>query len=209
MRSITITLNDEEQALLTEEYKKMSIDWLRCRPGTLPPAFEQWVTDRTIASIRESALRGTESEEIRAIDAIEKLITGLRPNGFGLVHFGKAGIEPADSAEELADKMATELGLSRTRANRIRELLVNYAKHPKEIADAGHVVVTRRTYGALHEAYRELVLRTEKARKRLGEDKALGRVEGGVAILVSLNVMTRETAQAKTDAFKLQQDSIG
>jgi len=209
MRSITITINDEEQALLTDEYKKMSIDWLRSRPGTLPPAFEQWLTDRTVASIREGGRRGNETEEIRTVDAIEKLVTALHPHGFGLVHFGKAGVEVTDSADELVGKLAAELGLSRTRAHRIRELLAHYAKHPKEIADAGQVMVTRRTYGALHEAYRELVLRTEKARRRLGEEKATGRVEGGVAILVSLNVMTREAAQARTEAFRLQQDGIG
>jgi hypothetical protein len=208
MRSITLTLNEQEHSLLVDEHKKMSIDWLRCRPGTLPPAFEQWLGDRVISSVREAGANQHDTAEIRTIDTLEKLVTGLRPNGFELVHFGKTGVDSSDSAEEVARKLSVELGLSRARARRIEELLVHYAKDPKEIADAGHVVVTKRTYGALHEAFRELVARTEKARGHLGDDKAIGRIEGAGAILVSLNVMTREAARAKSEAFRVQDDSL-
>ncbi|RJF98350.1 hypothetical protein [Noviherbaspirillum saxi] len=186
----------------------MSIDWLRCRPGTLPPAFEQWLGDRMVSSVRETVVNEHDVKEIRTIDALEKLMTGLRPHGFELVHFGKTGVDASDSAEEVAQRLSIELGLSRARARRIEELLIHYAKDPKEIADAGHVVVTKRTYGALHEAFRELVARTEKARRHLGDDKAVGRIEGAGAILVSLNVMTREAARAKSEAFRAQDDSL-
>lgn len=56
----------------------------------------------------------------------------------------------------------------------------------------------------LQEAYRELVERTESAVIRLGEHRAIGRVEGAAAILVSAQVIERRAAQERTEAFKLQ-----
>ncbi len=204
MPIININISDEEQRLLADEYKKMSIDWLRSKPATVPPAFEDWLGARVTASARQATMSDREVEEIRCIGAIEKLITSLRPHGFGLAQLGKRGAEPAECAEELALGLVAELGLSRTRAKRVQELLEYYSKSAREIADQAQVSMTNRTYGALHEAYRELVERTARASAHLGEDKALGRVEGAVAMLVSLNVMNRQTAKEKTEAFKQQ-----
>lgn len=85
---------------------------------------------------------------------------------------------------------------------RLQDLIEHYLKSAKDIADAGQVGITNRGYGALHEAFRKLSERTAKVTEHLGNERAIGRVEGAVAILVSLNIMDRRTAEEKTDAFK-------
>lgn len=204
MPEINIPLSDNEHRMLSDEYKKMSIDWLRTNIASVPPPFEQWLAGRLTIGIGSAASREREIEELRIFNVIEKLITGLQPHAFGLAHLGKPDAEPAESATALAQSLAADLGLSPLRAKRIQDLLAYYSKSAKEIADLAHVGVTKRAYGALHEAYRELVQRTEKAFDHLGEDKALGRVEGGIAILVSLQVMNRNMATEKTEAFRQQ-----
>ncbi|HCE10895.1 MAG TPA: hypothetical protein DEQ40_20265, partial [Oxalobacteraceae bacterium] len=49
--------------------------------------------------------------------------------------------------------------------------------------------------------------RTAKSADRLGTDRAIGRIEGAAAILVSLDVMNRDIAKKKTDAFKREMRS--
>lgn len=203
MPSITLALDDILQQRLADEYKRMSIEWLRNHPGTMPPDFSQWLMERLATSVAQTGRNERELDEMRMVNAIEKLITELSPHRFGLVHLGKSGEELADAIAELGQTLIAELGLSRSRTKRIQDVLAYYAKSPKEVADLGHVTVTNRTYGALHEAYRELAARTETARVRLGEDKALGRLEGAVAMLVSLGVMSREAAREKTEGFRL------
>jgi hypothetical protein len=203
MPSITLELDNILQQRLADEYKRMSIEWLRNHPGTMPPDFNHWIVERLAAGMPQTGRNERELDEMRMVNAIEKLITELVPHRFGLVHIGKAGEELDDAISELGQTLIAELGLSRSRTKRIQDLLAYYAKSPKEVADLGHVVVTNRAYGALHEAYRELVARTETARAKLGEEKALGRVEGAVAMLVSLGVLSREAAREKTDTFRL------
>lgn len=205
MPDFKITFSDEQQRLMSEEYQKASIDWLRSKPGTLPPPFEQWLAERMVNSVGEAATNVREVEELRTVNAIEKLITRMQTHGFCLAHPGRHGIELPDAAEAFAQAVIADLGLSHGRVRRVRELLEYYSKSAKEVADLGHVTVTNRTYGALHEAWRELAERTGKARAHLGDDKALGRVEGAVAILVSLNVMSRQVAREKTEAFRQQE----
>lgn len=202
MPSITLALDDILQQRLADEYKRMSIEWLRSHPGTMPPDFSQWLVERLAAGMPQSSRSERELDEMRMVNAIEKLITELMPHRFGLVYLGKTQEELGDAIAELGQTLIAELGLSRTRTKRIQDLLAYYAKSPKEVADLGHVTVTNRAYGALHEAFRELAARTETARARLGEDKALGRLEGAVAMLVSLGVMSRETAREKTESFR-------
>lgn len=203
MPDITIAMGDEEHRLLSDEYRKMSIEWLRDNTASLPPPFEQWITSRLVADMRQAAMSKHEIVEMHAINAIEKLVTGLQPHGFGLAHLGKQG-EAADAIMKLAHSTAAGLGLTLHTAKRLQELLEYYAKSAREVADLAHVTTTNRAYGMLHESYRELIERTTKASDHLGEEKALGRVEGGAAILVSMHVMTREAATEKTEAFKQQ-----
>lgn len=203
MPDITITMSDEEHRLLSDEYRKMSIEWLRDNASSLPPPFEQWVAARFVADMRQAAMNRHDIEEMHAISAIEKLVTGLQRHGFCLAHLGRQG-ESQDAIAKLAQATASGLGLSQHTAKRLQELLEYYAKNAKEAADLAHVTITNRAYGMLHEAYRELIERTNKASDHLDDEKALGRVEGAAAILVSMHVMTREAAQEKTEAFKRQ-----
>jgi hypothetical protein len=205
MPDIKITLDEEQHHLLSEEYKKACIDWLRSKPGAVPPPFEQWLSRRLADNVRSAARSEREVEELRILNAIEQLVTHLQAHGFGLAHLGQHGAELPDSAEALAQALIADLGLPRVRARRMRELLEYYSRNAREIADLGLVTVTSRAYAALHEACRELIERTKIARPHLGEDKALGRVEGAVAILVSLNVMSRQAAREMADAFGFQE----
>ncbi|HEY0845183.1 MAG TPA: hypothetical protein VGE12_07435 [Noviherbaspirillum sp.] len=201
MPDITISVSDDEHRLLSDEYKKMSIEWLRTNADSLPPTFEQWIATRLVSAVRESTLSRHEIEEMHAFGAIEKFVTGMQAHGFGLANMNRQN-DAAEAPERLAQATASGLGLSLHTAKRLQEMLEYYAKSAKEIADRAHVTMTNRAYGLLHEAYRELVERTDKALDHLGEDKALGRVEGAAAILVSAHVMTREVAREKTEAFR-------
>ncbi|WP_019140811.1 hypothetical protein [Noviherbaspirillum massiliense] len=192
MPVIQITLNDRDYQYLQEEYKQAS-------SASPQPAFEQWLTSRLTSGIAE---RETPHEDVRAINAIEKLVIGLQPNGFALAHLAKQGAP--ESAAMLAESLAADLKLSQHQARRLQELFAYYLRNPKEIADLSQVVVTNRAYGALHEAYRELAERTTKSLDHLDADRALGRAEGAIAILVSMNVIERAVAKEKIQAFKMQ-----
>jgi hypothetical protein len=205
MHTINISLNDEEHRALSDEYRNMTLEQLHAGADVTP--FEQWLAARLVASAGSPAAGGaaaTGSDDICAFNAIEKLITSLKPHGFGLAWLGKYGEELPDSAAELAETLVKDLQLTRPQTRRIQELVEYYAKSAKDIADAARVVVTNRTYGALHEEFRELTERTEKALDHLEPGQALGRVEGAAAMLVGLRVMTRQAAKEKTDAFGQQ-----
>lgn len=213
MPEINISLSDDEYRLLQDEHRKMSIEWLRARPGSVPPAFESWLASQVAGNARHAAdLRAAVPErnmaEIRSFAAIEKLITGLQAHGFSFAFLGKRSttraLSESDAATEFAQTLARELGLSMQCTKRIADLLEYYSKSAKEVADLAHVGVTGRAYGALHEAWRELAERSAKAAARLGDDKALGRVEGAAAILVAVNAMSRDNAREKTEAFRQQ-----
>lgn len=203
MPEITFNFSEEEHRQLSDEYKKMTIEWLRDHSGTMPPTFEEWAAARLMTAVRQDAMTRPGVNELRAINAIEKLVTNLQRHGFGLALLHGPEKLP-DASTRLSETVSTGLGLSHAAAKRIQELLDYYAKSAKEVADRAHVSVTNRAYGALHEVYRELIERTMKAQAHLGEDKALGRVEGGAAILVGMHVMTREAAKQKTEAFRQQ-----
>jgi hypothetical protein len=205
MHTINISLNDEDHRVLSDEYRNMTLEQLRA--GAVAESFEQWLAKRLVGhadSPAATAVSATGTDDLCAFNAIEKLITGLKPHGFGLAWLGKYGEELPDSAAELAEALVTGLQLTRSQTRRIQELVEYYAKSAKDVADAARVVVTNRTYGALHEEFRELTERTEKALDHLEPGQALGRVEGAAAMLVGLRVMTRQVAKEKTDAFNQQ-----
>jgi hypothetical protein len=202
MPVINISLSEDEYNGLQEEHKKV-VARAKHDFSTLPPTFEEWIAGRA-ASQDNAPTDDGELHAVRAINAIEKLITSLRSHGFGLAHLGAQDSVLSESARELAETIVRDLGLPPQQLKRIQELLEYYSKGAKEIADAAHVGVTNRAYGALHEAYRELADRTDKSMDRLGEERAIGRVEGAIAILVNMHVMDRQVAKEKTEAFKAQ-----
>jgi hypothetical protein len=202
MPAINISLSDDEYNRLQEEHKKV-VARAKHDFSVLPPTFEEWIAGRATTG-NGTAENDDELDAVRAFNAMEKLITSLRSHGFGLAHLGKQDSVPADSARELADTIVRDLRLSPQQSKRIQELVEYYSKGAREIADAAHVGITNRAYGALHEAYRDLADRTDKSTERIGEERAIGRVEGAIAILVNMHVMDRHAAKEKTEAFKAQ-----
>ena len=201
MALVTLELSDEDHLSLQEEYRQMAVSWPRPGRTGPPPSFEQWLGAR-VAGHSDPQAADTGRDDIRAFAAIEKLVISLQQHGFGLAHLGRHDATIAESADALAELLVRELRMTMLQKKRIEEVIGYYAKTAKEIADSGRVGVTNRAYGALHEAYRELVERTGDALTRLGEQRSIGRVEGAVAILVSLQVMERQSARQKTEAFK-------
>ena len=201
MPDITLQISDEDQRLLAEKYRKMSIDWLRANDSALPPPFEQWLAGEVMNRMRQAAMDKGEIKELLTVDAIEQFVTTLQRHDFALTQLGRHG--NADEARaELAQSVATGLRLPPHAAKRLQELLAYYAKSARDTADLAHLAMTARTHGALHELYNELIERTLKALDHVEQKHALGRVEGAAAILVGMHVMTRQAAQEKTDAFR-------
>lgn len=205
MPQITLSLDDDRHRALSDEYKRMSITWLRDKPDA-PPPFEQWLATRLqgAAPVRHS---DEVREELQTVDVIEKLVTALGNNGFALAQVDRR--EREDAAEALAEALAETLELSPPRARRLVELVSYYCKSAREVADAAHLGMTNRVYGTLHEAQRALTERTARGLDRLGPERAMGRVEGGLAILMLLQVMTRQAGREKAEEFRarLEQQS--
>ena len=201
MPVISVAYSDEDHAKLQGEYMKMCAAWSKAGRKLTPPTFEQWLAARALMSDAAGEL---DRESVLVFNALEKLVTSLDPLGFGLAHMAKRGASPEESAQELAQVMVRDLNLPSQYLKRMQDLFLHYLKGAKEIADCAHIGITNRAYGALFEAYRKLAERTGKAVEHLGDERAIGRVEGAIAILVSLNVMDRGTAEEKTDAFKVE-----
>lgn len=201
MSTITVTLPDDVCDALQDEYKQMSMAWPRPGRTSLPPSFEEWLGTRLAESTPDVK---TAKQDMLLFTAIEKLITQLQPHGFGLAHLGKNSLPLSHATRELSMHLVEHLELPETQLKRLEDLIGYYARNAKEVADLAHVGITNRTYGALHEVCRELVQRTADAADRLGEERAIGRAEGAIAMLVSLGVMDRTVGKEKTEEFKEQ-----
>jgi len=206
MPVLNITLNTDAYSALQDEYKKMAVAWPRPGRTSPPPSFEEWLGTRVTDSAPAAKAI---TEDVRTFATLEKLITQLAGHGFALAHIGKNDVSAAHAARELSARLVNDLNLPHALSKRIEELIGYYAKSGKEIADLAHVGVTNRTYGALHEACRDLLERTENAIDRLGEERAIGRAEGAIAMLVSLGVMDRAGGKEKTEMFKEQARNPG
>ena len=203
MPVIEIVYSEDDNVKLKDEYQKMRALWQRLGRKSLPPTFEQWVGARAVAG-DGSSMSEVEMDDIRVFNAIEKLVTSLDAHDVALAHLARQDSAPEKSALALAQVIVTDLGLPPQYLKRIQELFEHYLKSAKEVADAAHVGVTNHAYGALHEAYRKLLDRTTKAVEHLGSERAVGRAEGAIAILVSLDIVDRAAAEKKTRSFRLQ-----
>lgn len=203
MPVIDIVLSEEDHQKLQDAYRDMSAVWPRLGHQSLPPTFEQWLGTRVTAG-ENAPPSNAELDDMRVFHAIEKLITSLHQNGFGLAHVARNGVAPTACAADLAQLLVTDFRLQPQYQKRMQELFEHYLKSAKEIADIAQVGITNRAYGALSEAYRQLNERTGKALDHLGGERAIGRVEGAAALLVNLDVMERTAAKKETDAFKQQ-----
>ncbi|HEX8955248.1 MAG TPA: hypothetical protein VF798_03185 [Burkholderiaceae bacterium] len=201
MAVVEIVLNERDNSRLQAEYSKMCEAWSRPGQHRLPPTFEQWLGTRAVEA--ESRAAPAEVDDARLFDILERLVTSLPQHGFSLAHVGKQGISREEAAKNLAQLLVRDFHLSGQYAKRIEELFAHYAKDAREVADLAQLTITNLTFGALNEAYRQLAERTETALARLGPDRAIGRVEGGAAILVEMKALGRESAHEKTNAFKV------
>jgi hypothetical protein len=203
MPAININVSDDDYDKLRQEYKQMALSFLKTGLDVLPPEFEDWLAARVTCGIGEDA-EETGPNELRSFDAIEKLVTSLGSHGYALARLGKKDSLATNMARPLAETLVKDLRLAPHQLKRVQDLLEYYSKSASEIADMSNIGVTKRGYIALHDAYRELFNRTDKALERLDEERAIGRIEGAAAVLVNVRVMDRDTATQQTEAFKVQ-----
>jgi hypothetical protein len=203
MPTIELELSEKEFSRLQEEYRKAALAMLQSLPDTSPPAFEQWLS-QILQSAHTAQEDHAELNGILTFTAIEKFVFNLHRRGFILAHPGETDKQQEHSLHELAQSAVNDLQLPQHYVKRIQDLLTHFSKTTKELVDAAHISLTSRSRAALIEAYRQLVERTEKAGDHLGSERAIGRVEGAAAMLVSLEVMDRDTAKKKTDEFKIK-----
>ncbi len=201
MAVVGVVLNEQDHSLLRGEYSKMCDNWSRMGRNNLPPTFEQWLGQR--AAETGAKAQSDELDDSRIFSAIERLITSLPQHGFSLAHVAKRGVQSEEAATNLAQLLVRDFRLPIQYAKRLEELFGHYAKDAREVADLAQLSVTNRTFGALNEAYRQLAERTEGAVPRLGADRAIGRIEGAAAILVTMEALSRESAREKTNTFKV------
>lgn len=203
MPAITVNVTDDDYAKLHQAYKHMALSFLKPGLEILPPSFEEWLAARATASVEVDAGEAG-ANELRSFDAIEKLVTSLSSHGFALTRLDKKDNVAPDTVRPLAEALVRDLRLSPPQLKRVQDLLEYYSKSATEVADVSNIGITKKGYLALHEAYRHLFNRTDKALDRLGQERAIGRVEGAAAVLVNAGVMDRDTATQQTEAFKTQ-----
>jgi len=203
MPVINVVLNEIDHQRLEQEHEVLTAAWARLGHSTQPPTFAAWLGMR-LSQQTGGQTDGEPLGDVRLFNAIEKLVTSLPVHGFQLAYTAPSDALPATSSHALASAMVENFKLQPHYAKRLQELFFHYLKTPKEIADAAHVGITNRAYGALTEAQRQLTARTTASIERLGADRAIGRIEGATAMLVSLDVMNTTTAKKHTSAFKAQ-----
>ena len=202
MPVVLIALSEEVQAKLRKQYQALTVQWSGQGADVVHPSFEQWLAQRAAGDENMPAVMA-EVDNLRAFHAIEKLVTGLHRHGFELVNVGKNGVFSDESTHELARSINTDLKLQPQYLKRIQDLLEHYLKSIHDVTDAAHMYITKRGQTALNEAYAQLIDRATTGIDELGAERAIGRVEGSTAMLVSVEAMDRNDAQDKTDVFKI------
>lgn len=200
MPAVNIIISEADYKKLQDDYEKMSLAWVQQGRQSSPPPFDHWAGSRMMAATPISA---EEVDQMRVFSAIEKLVTSLHLHGFCLTQVPEEGTQPAQSSQQLAQSLATHFNLPAQYVKRLQDVFDYYQnkagqESPPEPATLRHSVE------AIEQAYQELLERTSKALDHLGTERAIGRIEGALALLVSLNVLQRDIAQEKTVAFKQQ-----
>lgn len=203
MPKIEIELDEKEFARLQEAHRVALQATNPTDPGAVPPDFGKWL-GQVLPSSHTAQENHSELNAIRAFTAIEKFVFNLHQRGFMLAQPGKAGGQQPRSQQELAQAVVNDLQLLPNHVKRIQDMLAHFSKTPMELAEAANIALTSRGQAALLEAYRLLVERTEKAADNLGVERAIGRVEGSAAMLVSVDIVDRDSAKKKTDEFKIK-----
>jgi hypothetical protein len=206
MPVLQVVINEIDHQRLEQEHATLVDAWPSLGNTGLAPTFAQWLGTRAAGEAGPDGLvaREPDLDDVRLFNAIERLVSILPQHGFNLAHTTPAGTDPERCALDLSQAIVADFQLPPQYGKRLQELFMHYLKTAREIADIAQIGITNRAYGALTEAHRKLTERTILATATLGTDKAIGRVEGATAILVSLDVMDRATAKKRTSAFKAE-----
>ena len=175
-------------------------DTLQKHGAVLPP-FDEWLRQIALVSAATPAGTNDAQDDMLAFKVIESLITGLQSCGYSLSHTLTA--EPTEAVTlKLAQLLVRDLHAPAYYLKRIHDLLTYYHKQVDDQSDAIRQKEVDRVTTNLQLAYRDLVQRSSKALDHLTEDRAIGRAEGALAMLVSAGALDRHAAQRESASFK-------
>ncbi|TCS34382.1 hypothetical protein EDC30_11378 [Paucimonas lemoignei] len=199
MPAIQLIVSEAEHKKLQEDYEKLSALWIQQGRQSSPPPFEHWIGERLMNANRISA-EGI--DHMRVFSAVEQLITSMHVHGFCLAHVvGQTG-SPEKSSQEFAEALVRHFELPTQYIKRLQDVFTYYQKDASSLTDNGSSKAPAHASTTIESTFEELLERTTTALDHLGTERAIGRVEGALALLVNLGIMERETAREKTQAFK-------
>lgn len=201
MPVFNIMISEADHRKLRQDYEKMSAGWQQQARHSPPPTFEQWASERLIATTPVSA---EEVQHMQLFSAIEKLVINLHLHNFCLVHLAKDGDTYIKASYELARMLVNYFRLPEQYVRRMQDVFTYYLKEADGLSAAPHEENSLHTSTALKRSFQEFSERTGTALDHLGAERAIGRIEGALALLVDLHVMKREVARENSAAFKLK-----
>ncbi len=199
MPAINVIISESDHKKLMDDHEKMSVAWAQQGRQSPPPPFDHWAGERLMGATPVSA---GEIEHMRLFSAIEQLVTSLHVHGFCLTHIAGQATPPEKSAQDLAQALAQHFELPTPYVKRLQDVFSYYQKSAASLVDGGQGAPLLHSAAAIEQAYEELLQRTTKALDHLESERAIGRIEGAIALLVILEVMGRDAARDKSQAFK-------
>lgn len=199
MPAVNIIISETDRKKLQEDYDKMATAWAQQGRQSAPPPFEHWAGERLM---RTSPVSTDEIGQMRLFSAIEQLVTSMHLHGFCLAHVAGHATPPEKSALELAQALARHFELPAHYVKRLQDVFVYYQKSAAGLVDGSPGATLLHSAAAIERTYEDLLDRTTKALDHLDTERAIGRIEGAIALLDSLEVIGRERAREKTQAFK-------
>jgi len=199
MPAVNIIISDTDHKKLQEDYEKMGAAWAQQGRQSAPPPFEHWAGERLMGATPVSA---EEIGHMRLFSAIEQLVTSMHLHGFCLAHVAGNAMPPEKSARRLALALAEHFELPTPYVKRLQDVFAYYQKSAASLVDGGQGTTVLHTAAAIERAYEDLLDRTVNALDHLDAERAIGRIEGAIALMVSLGAMDRESAMEKTQVFK-------
>ena len=195
MAIVSMQCSERTLARLRDEYQQLQGN----ASATAPlPAFETWLAQADLASANSTL---GASSDIQLFRIMEDLITGLEPAGYTLVHH--ADSDEVDAAtDRLAQALMQHFAAPEFYLKRIQDLLTYYQKPVDHVTTMVRTQEVERLAAAMILAFQALFERSIKALDHLSDDRAIGRIEGAVAMLVSGGAVTRTDAQRQAAAFK-------
>jgi hypothetical protein len=194
MAPVSVKLSEQNFGLLQETYQ--SLKNLRPEEGDLPP-FDQWLQQNIVLPVTGNSAH----DDMRSFKAIENLVTSLQSCGYTLIRHAEPDASDP-SGNRLAHSLAQQFNRPDFYLKRIQDVLDYYQKPADFVAATARHDALESVAANLRSAYRELLLRSDTALDHLSEDRAIGRAEGAVAMLVTGTAMTRHEALQQTAAFK-------